>query len=68
MNYLRGGDNMCDICNIEVHESKHIRQGEWNDLYIERDSYFYYIVAKADGNAYYMIKYCPNCGRKLGEE
>ena len=59
---------MCRVCDIVVHESKLLREGDYCNLYLERDKYFYYIVGKADGNAILMIKYCPICGRELEKE
>ena len=56
----------CICKKLNKEESILIEEGSWNTLRLERDEYGnYYIVAKADGNAYMNINYCPLCGRKL---
>ena len=46
----------------------HIAHGDYNDLYIGKEYDEYWIEAQADGNVRKRIKYCPFCGRKLGED
>ena len=42
--------------------------GTYVNMYIVKKDGEYYIEAKADGNAYLKLNYCPKCGRKLEED
>lgn len=58
---------MC-ICDLEKNEQRHLRDGDYNSLYIVREYWTYYIKAEADGCAWFPISYCPVCGRDLSED
>ena len=58
---------MCDLCSVFLNESKPVSDGDYCAIYMWRTEFDeWYIIAKADGNAYLKIEYCPHCGRKLG--
>ena len=58
---------MC-ICDLKHNEEKHLKDGDYNTLYIEKEYWTYYIKAEADGCVRFPILYCPICGRNLDDE
>ena len=59
---------MCKYCNLVSGDVKNIVSSDDNILTIERHNNSFEIVV--NGTLYYAsvnIKYCPFCGRKLGE-
>ena len=48
--------------------SETISIGTYVNIYMRKEYGEYYIEAKADGNAYLKLNYCPKCGRKLEED
>lgn len=61
---------MCEICNALKRSKDYIVQGDWTNLSIEKNiDGTFDIVAYGDGTATLSnIKFCPKCGRKLGEK
>lgn len=55
---------MC-ICDLEKNEQRHLKDGDYNTLYIVREYFTYYIKAEGDGCVWLPINFCPLCGRNL---
>lgn len=58
---------MC-ICDLNKGEERHLRDGDYNTIYIVREHWTYYIMAEGDGRVWLPISYCPVCGRDLSED
>ena len=58
---------MC-ICDLEKNEQRHLKDGDYNTLYIVREYFTYYIKAEGDGCVWLPINFCPLCGRNLEDE
>ena len=57
------------ICEtVREGHSETISIGTYVNIYMRKEYGEYYIEAKADGNAYLKLNYCPKCGRKLEED
>ena len=57
------------ICEtVRGGHSEIISIGAYVNIYMREEHGEYYIEAKADGNAYLKLNYCPKCGRKLEED
>lgn len=57
------------ICEtVREGHSETISIGAYVNIYMRKEYGEYYIEAKADGNAYLKLNYCPKCGRKLEED
>lgn len=57
------------ICEtVKEGHSETISIGTYVNIYMRKEYDEYYIEAKADGNAYLKLNYCPKCGRKLKED
>ena len=57
---------ICEL--IKEGHSETISIGTYVNIYMRKEYGEYYIEAKADGNAYLKLNYCPKCGRKLEED
>ena len=57
---------ICEL--IKEGYSEKLSIGAWVDIYMRKEDGKYYIEAIADGNAYWELNYCPECGRKLKED
>ena len=57
---------ICEL--IKEGHSETISIGTYVNIYMRKEYGKYYIEAKADGNAYLKLNYCPKCGRKLEED
>lgn len=66
----------CEVCNINNYEKdfvkdnilvKELADGNYLDLSLcyDKNEKKYFLRATAEDFAYYPVKYCPNCGRKL---
>lgn len=59
----------CPICDNKTSEmySNEIATAPWTCMCsVFRDNNFY-LVACGDGEAFYRIKFCPECGKKVGD-
>ena len=58
----------CEICSLGIGEEKKLATGDYNEMYFKhRDKLDYVICALGDGWVTYKVRYCPNCGRRVGE-
>ena len=59
---------MCKICEALDKGGTYEASGSWAVLRIEKYGNKFWAVAKGDGRAEMEIHFCPECGKKLGDE
>lgn len=74
--YNQEKENTCEVCNLNNYEEdairdnilvKNLADANYLDLSLcyDKNEKKYFLRATADDYAYYPVKYCPDCGRKL---
>ena len=59
---------MCKVCEEVMKNGEYVVDGAWTRLKIEKHKDKFHILAIGEGMADMEIKYCPFCGKKLGND